>query len=301
MAVLNYAEIFNQQLFQAFFKPLMFSALWGSASNSMVKFLNAHTVQIPHIDTGGATDVNRDTITGFTRNVDNSYESKTLTHYREFSTLVDPQDVDETNVAVSIANIQQVYNREKKVPELDRYMISKLYSEKVAKDGAASIDTTNAPTTANVLDLFDQYMMEMDDSEYPDDGRVLYVTPAVHKLMKGSDRITRFIDSGTYNGQLNRAPQALDGVPIIVVPSSRMKTLYNFTNGAVADPTAGQINMLLCHPGCVLSPMKYEFVNMEEPSAHSKGKFLYYENFYCDVFLFDRRSGAVKFNVTPAV
>lgn len=299
MAVLNYAELYEQTLFQKFTKPLMFSALWNSPANSLIKFINAKTVHIPHIDVQGATDVNRDTIGDFARNVDNSYEVKTLAHDREFSTLVDPVDVDETNMAVTIANITNVFNTEQKVPELDRYMISKLYSEKVAKDGAGSIDNT-APTVDNVLDLFDEYMLNMDDSEYPDDGRVLYVTPQTHKLLKGSSRITRFIDSGVYNGQLNRAPQALDGVPLIVVPSSRMKTLYNYTNGAVADATAGQINMLLVHPGSVLAPMKYEFVNMEGPAAHTKGKYLYYERFYCDVFLFDRRSGAVQFNVTPA-
>lgn len=299
MVVLNYAEIFNTQLFQAFFKPLMFSGLWNSPANSQIKFINAKTVQIPHIDTQGATDVNRDVITGFARNVDNSFETKSLTHDREFSSLIDPMDVDETNLAVAIANIQQVYNTEHKVPELDDYMISKLYAEKVAKDGAGSIDNT-AITTANALSVFDAMMLTMDDSEYPDAGRQLYVTPQMNKILKESSELQRYLSVTQNPGNIDRAVHSLDDVDIIVVPSARMKTLYNFTNGAVADPTAGQINMLLVHPACVLSPMKYEFVNLEEPSAHTKGKYLYYERFYCDVFLFDRRSGAVQMNVTPA-
>lgn len=295
MAILNYAEQYEQALVQKFTDQMKFGALWGTQSNSMIKFANAKTVHIPHIDVQGATDVNRDTITGFGRNVDNSYELKSLTHDREFNTLVDPVDVDETNMAVTIANITNVFNTEQKVPELDKYMISKLYSEKVAKDGSGAIDAT-VLTVDNVLDLFDTFMEKMDEGEIPDDGRILYITPAIHQLMKNSSRLTRFLNVQDSNGAVNRAPLSLDNVPLVIVPSSRMKSLYNFTNGAVADGTAKQVNMALVHPAALLSPMKYEFVNIESPSAHTKGKYLYYERFYCDVFLFDRRTNGIQIN-----
>ena len=41
-------------------------------------------------------DVDRDSIGAYTRNVDNNWETKSLEHDREFRTLVDPVDVDET-------------------------------------------------------------------------------------------------------------------------------------------------------------------------------------------------------------
>lgn len=291
MATLNYAELYEQTLFQAYFAPMKFSALWNTLANQQIKFVGAKTVHIPHIDVQGATDVNRDTISAFARNVDNSYELKTLSHDREFSTLVDPVDVDETNMAVTIANITDVFNREQKVPELDKYMASKLYAEAVRLGN--TIDST-VLTVDNALQLFDNFMQNMDEGEIPDDGRILYVTPETHNLIKNSSRLTRFQAVQNADGSVNRTVLSLDGVNVIVVPSSRMKSLYNFSSGAVVDGAAKTIQMALVHPGAILAPMKYEFVNMESPSAVTKGKYLYYERFYCDVFAFDRRAQGIQ-------
>ena len=76
-----------------------------------------------------------------------------------------------------------------------------------------------------------------------------------------------------------------------------MKTVYDFSNGWAVGETAKQINMLLIHPIAVLTPVSYSFASMETPSAHSKGKYLYYEESFEDVFILNQRKNAIKFNV----
>ncbi|NNV07131.1 capsid protein [Geobacillus sp. MMMUD3] len=289
----NYAQLYQEALQQKFSEGLAFNALYNTPNNRTIKWVNAKTVQIPRITTGGFVDVDRDVVGTFTRRADNSWETKTLEHDREFRTLVDPADIDETNMALTIANITRVFNDEQKIPEMDKYMASKLYAEFVAYGGVAN---TTALDASNILSIFDTFMEEMDDAEVPQSGRILYVTPAVKKLLKQAQEIQRMLTVTQNSGSVNRNVYSLDDVQIVTVPSSRMKTAYNFTDGAVPDPTAKQINMILVHPLAVVAPQKYEFVSLDEPSAATGGKWLYYERKYWDVFILQNKVAGVKFH-----
>lgn len=293
MAVVNYAEMYQTALQQVFKVGRRFDACYNTPNNNLIKWTSAKTIQVPNIATGGYIDVNRDAVTNFTRRVDNSYIPYTLEHDREFSTLVDPVDIDESNMALTIANITQVFNTEQKIPEMDKYMASKLYAEFVDKGG--TVDTT-ALTIDNVLDVFDQFMEDMDDAEVPIEDRILYVTPQVNTLLKKADQIQRRLDVTSNSGNINRSVRSLDDVTIVPVPSSRMKTLYNFTDGAVPASGAVQINMILCNCQAMIAPLKYEFVSLDEPSAKTGGKYLYYERAYWDVFVIQQKKDGIRIN-----
>jgi hypothetical protein len=296
MAVLNYAQQYQQALQQVFKVDLKFNALYNTPNNSLVKWTSSKTIQVPTISVGGYVDVNRDQVGTMTRRVDNSWTPYNLTHDREFKTLVDPVDVDETNMAVTIANITNVFNREQKIPEMDKYMASRLLSQWVASGGVA--DTT-VLTTANILTQFDAYMEAMDEAEVPTEGRLLYVTPSINTMLKNAQNIQRTLEvSGGANG-INRTVRSLDEVTIVVVPSSRMKSLYNFTDGAVVDVAAKTINMILIHPSVLFAPQKYEFVSLDEPTATTGGKYLYYERKYWDIFVISQKKDGIKINRQP--
>ncbi|PFD98915.1 capsid protein [Bacillus sp. AFS023182] len=297
MAKPNYAQNYQQALQQKFSQGLSFIELYDTPNNQNIKWINAKTIQIPRVTTGGFTDVDRDVVGSYTRRADNDWETKTLTHDREYKTLVDPQDVDETNMALSISNITRVFNDEQKIPEMDKFMASKLYSEFGSYGQTAN---TTALTVDNVLSVYDDFMMEMDDAEVPQEGRILYVTPQVKKLLKQAKDIQRSLDVGANNGNVDRNIYSLDDVKVKTVPSSRMKTAYNFTNGAVPDAAAKQINMILVHPSTVISPQKYEFVSLDAPSATTSGKWFYYERKYWDAFLIEKKVPGIKFNIVGA-
>lgn len=296
MAAVNYAESYERSLAQAYPNVLHFGELHGTANNSIYTFLNAKTIHIPSISVTGRQNVNRDAIDGvFKRNVDDTYEDKTMQFYREWSTSLDPADVDETNMVLTIQNATKVFNETQKFPEKDAYTVSKIYADWTAQGGVA--DTT-VLTVDNVLTVFDKLMEAMDEALVPYVGRILYVTPAVKTLLKNASQIglSRHV-TDVNNTAINRIVDRLDEITLATVPSVLMKSAYSFDNGFEADADAKQINMFLVHPSAVLTPSKYSFVGIEAPAAGTKGDYIYYEKEYSDVFILNNRTAAIAFNM----
>ncbi len=292
MSALNYAQAYSQALAQAYPYVLHFAALRSAENDSRYRWTGANTIQIPSLSTTGRVDADRDTIGVAKRNFNNAWESKTLANHRKWSTLVHPMDIDETNQVASIQNITKVFNEEQKFPEMDAYLISKLYAEWVDAGGTA--DTT-ALTGDNILTVFDGYMEAMDEANVPKVGRILYATPAIKTMLKNAKEIARFFGNG--DEAIKRAVSSLEEVKIEDVPSALMKTVYDFTEGWKAGAGAKQINMALVHPSAVITPEKYTFAQLDSPSAGSEGKWVYFEEAYDDVFLLGKRKAAVVFNV----
>ena len=291
MAALNYATQYAQALAQAYPFVLHFAALRSTENDARYKWTGANTIQIPTLKTTGRVDGNRDTIGTAKRNYDNEWEPKTLANHRKWSTLVHPMDIDETNQVASISNITKVFNEEQKFPEMDAYLVSKMYADWTEAGGVA--DTT-ALTEANVLQKFDAYMEAMDDANVPATGRILYCTPTMKGILKRAQELSRYIQNGEH--AVNRNVHSLDDVQIEAVPSSLMKTAYDFTEGYKAGAGAKQINMMLVHPSAVITPEKYSFAQLDAPSAGSEGKYIYFEESYDDVFILNKRKAAIMFN-----
>ena len=295
MAAVNYAESYERALAQTYPNVLNFGELYNTANNQTYKFVDSKTIHIPSISVGGRKNVNRDAMDGsFSRNVDNSFETKTLTFYREWSTSIDPADVLDTNMILTIQNATQVFNETQKFPEKDAYTVSKIYADWVAEGKTA--DTTPL-TVDNILVVFDKLMEQMDEALVPSTGRLLYVTPAVKTLLKQASNVTLYKDVAS-QANINRVVDRLDEVTLITVPSFLMKTAYDFNTGFEPSESAKQINLFLVHPTAILTPSKYAFVGMEAPAAGTKGDYIYYEKEYADVFILNNRTGAIAFNIT---
>lgn len=296
MAALNYAKEYQANLEQAFPYVLNFGRLYQSPSNSRFSFIGAKTIAVPTILTTGRTDANRDTIDQKKRNYDNDYTEFTLKNFRSWETLVHPRDIAETKGAAAIGNITQVYNEEQKFPEMDAYCVSKIFSDWSKLSMTAKEVKL---TTENVLTTFDSLMEYMDNKRVPMNGRVLYVTPSVKTLLKNADKIQRTIDAGSANSALNRAVSRLDEVELVSVPEELMRTLYDFTVGWKVADDAKQIRMFLINPLAVITPMVYNFAQLDEPSAGTQGKYDYYEESYEDVFVLPLKKDAIQFVVDP--
>ena len=293
--VLNYAKEYSRALAQAFPYVLNFGALYATPNNNRYRWVNAKTIEIPSISTTGRVNANRDTVAFAQRNYDNAWETKTLTNERKWSTLVHPMDIDQTNMVATISNITQVFNEEQKFPEMDAYTASKIFQDWEALGNEA--DTTEL-TINNVLQVFDNLMLKMDNARVPANGRILYVTHEVKKLINNADKISRSLDVATGPNAIDRRVNRLDEVQIIGVPATLMKTLYNFTQGWEIEIGADQINMFLVHPLAVITPVSYTFSRLDAPSALSEGKYTYYEESFEDVFILNKKADAIQFNIT---
>lgn len=294
MAALNYAKQYSQALANQFPYVLNFGALYATPTNGRYRIVNAKTIEIPTLTTTGRVNADRDTIATAARNYDNSWESKTLTNQRKWSTLVHPMDIDQTNQVASIANITKTFNEFQKFPEMDAYTVSKIYTDWAAQGMTA--DKT-ALTVANVLETFDKLMLAMDNARVPANGRILYVTHEVKTMLKQAQGLTRNFDVQSNNENINRMVSRLDEVQVIGVPATLMKTAYVFTTGWAPAEGAKQINMMLIHPNVVITPVSYAFAQLEEPSALSEGKYVYYEESFEDVFILNQQKGGIQFNI----
>lgn len=295
MANLNYAKEYGRALSQAYPYVLNFGALYNTANNSLFRWTGAKTIEIPSISTSGRVDADRDTIATAQRNYNNAWEPKTLTNQRKWSTLVHPMDIDQTNYVASISNITRVFNEEQKFPEMDAYCVSKIYTDWVAQSMTA--DTTT-PSINNVLDIFDTLMLNMDNERVPQNGRILYVTHEIKKMLKNAQTIERSLNVQDAKDQINRIVNRLDEVEVIGVEANLMKTAYDFTTGWAPASNADQINMFLVHPSAVITPVSYSFAQLDEPSAGSEGKYIYFEESFEDVFILNKKKGAIQFNIT---
>lgn len=297
MATINYATNFEQALQQKFNKDLCYVDLYGSLTTptNLYRWVNANTIAIPRIDVTGYVDTDRDSAGNYTRNVDNSYELKTLDHDREFSTLIDPMDIDETNQALSVANISRVFIEEQEIPEMDKFMTQALYNKKVLFDGQGSINTV-VLTPTNILSEIDKLTELADEAEVPREGRYLYVTSAIETILKQASQIDRRQEVTNNNGSTNRSITRLEDLIIKSVPSVRMKSAYDFSLGAVPAVGAKQVNLILIHPRVVLAPQKYAAMSMATPSALTKDRYFYYQRKYWDVFVIERKTGGLQIN-----
>lgn len=301
LGTVSYADEYLRELSQWFPYMLNFGALYATPNNNRFRWINSKTIEIPSIRTSGRTDADRDSIGTAQRNYDNAWEAKTLSNERKWSTLIHPRDIDETNQAASITNITKVFNETQKFPEMDAYTISKIFADwSLAEDekGDVRLPDTTVLSVQNILDVFDNLMLSMDNERVPANGRILYVTHEVNKMLKNADKISRSIDVTSGPNAIDRRVNRLDEVQIIPVPAILMKTAYDFTEGWEVDSDASQINMFLVHPLAVITPVTYEFADLTAPSAVTEGKYYYYEESHEDVFILNKQAGAIRFNIS---
>lgn len=293
---INYAVQYAKELLNVYPYQSYFSATtWNAPNSSKYRPISGQTIMIPSLTVSGARAVNRDNITGqFSRNFNNTYEPKVMRMYREWDTIIDPMDIVQTNDVATIANITKTFNETQKIPEMDAYAACSFAS--FASD-FGGVDSTTL-TKDNILSSWDSYLVYMVDQRVNRDSVVAYMTPQTYALLKAAAGITRFIEVTSGIRSIDRNFARLDGIDVVEVPSDLMKSLYDFTTGFVADDNASQINLLLVDKNAVIAPIVYDTSMVSTPQAGSKGKYIYYESYYYDVFASNNRLAGFFVNMS---
>lgn len=290
---LNYATEYSKAMANAYPYWSYFSDLYGSPNSATYKPISGKAVAVQSMTTSGARAVNRDQITGtFNRNFNTSEQILTMRMDREWDTLADPMDIQQDPI-VNIANITKTFNEFQKVPEMDAYAASALAQ---AASGFGGVDNTSL-TADNILKTWDTYLAYMVNQRVPRDRIRAKMTPDTYKLLKEAAGITRFVEADTGIRNIDRNVGKLDGVVIMEVPKDIMMSAYDFTEGWASATGAKQINLLMFDPIAIAAPVVYETSMMSAPTAQSKGKWLYYERYYYDVFALNQRLPGIFVNM----
>lgn len=193
-----------------------------------VKWLDAKTVKTNNISlTGGWNDYTRGgTIDKGTVNISKAnYE---LTQEKASSFELDNLDEMENPVA-TIGNVFDTYSATISSPNTNHYCIEVLAEQ-------AGQKVTETITAANALSAFDDAKQALEDAGTPEGNWVLLGSTSYIRLLQESEAISRTMEVATFNGQINREVQMLDGIPIMKIPTSQ---------AVLPAPAGNKINFIM--------------------------------------------------------
>ncbi|QEY33727.1 hypothetical protein FL966_00885 [Caproiciproducens galactitolivorans] len=202
------------------------------------QFVGTNKIKLPKVSVDGAGTYDRDN--GYVQgSAGVSWEEHTLQYDRGRKFRIDVIDNDE--VAFDLyRRVASEYVRTKEVPEIDAVRFAEIYAAAKRNGSLATVVEKDLGTSDSILDLFDAAEATMNEKEVPEEGRVLYVTNTVYKMLKSDAKISRRIDVGQANPNIDRRVEMLDGItPIIKVPQSRFNSLIQLNDGKTAGQTAG--------------------------------------------------------------
>lgn len=231
---LEMAKIFQKELD----KQMLVGATsgWMEANAVNVKYTGGDTVRMPEISTTGMAQYDRDN--GFNQGaVTLSYRDYKLTQDRGRTFHLDAMDVDESNFIASAGNVMGEFQRLQVIPEVDAYRYSRIAA--LAK-GASHETASFTPDKDNILDALDNEITKIQDIVGESEGLVIIMSTPVRTVLNGAKNIQRYLDVTQFKaGEIDTKVRTYNEIPIIPVPSARMKTAYVFNDGKTAGQEKG--------------------------------------------------------------
>ena len=226
---------FNQTMTSTLDKAVVQKSATGFLADNALraKFVGAKTVMIPDVDMSGLGDYDRDNgFVGGSITVSNT--PVTLSQDRGRSFQIDREDGDETGIANLAGQVLAEFVRTKVVPEMDAYVISKLATYAVTEEQTVEGDVDEPYA------LFCEAVAAVQDAVGYDEELVAFVDNTMYAALCRSDELTRSIDVGNFKkGEIDFEVKKLDGVTLLPVEKSRMKTAYDFLDGETSGEEAG--------------------------------------------------------------
>lgn len=256
------------------------------AANERVRFIGAKTIQLYKTTMDGLGNYSRNN--GFvTGSVNGLWEPHELTQDRGRSFMIDVMDNDET-LGMAFGTLVGEFVRTHVVPELDAYRFAKYAGEAGL---SASADLTSS---TNVADLIDEAEEKMGDAEVPRDGRILFVSEAAYKQLKGN--ITRYLANET---GVNRNIEMYNDMEVVRIPKGRFNTAITLNDGTSATDGGYEIggkpiNFMILHPSAVVQVTKHVVPRIFSPQVNQQAdswKFDY--RVFHDAFVEDNKVNGI--------
>jgi hypothetical protein len=269
----NYATIFSPVIDQALIATLTSAPMQADAAD--IKYEGGSTIKLATVSTSGLGDYNR--ATGYPSGaVSVDWETYAFDKDRAIRLNIDKFDVDETAFVDTVANAVKVLREENTDPEIDAYRYAKVFSS-VA--GASLLATpapmaSYVPAIGDILTKLQDDMTAVQDTVGETSPLVCYMSRQAYGVLSKSsemDKILQVLETNI-NGVATKV-KGLDSMPIIPVPSSRMRTAYTFNDGTstfgfAAAATAGKINWIIAPRGALKGVVKGDEVKVIEPAVN---------------------------------
>ncbi|MBY2477561.1 hypothetical protein KWV16_11785 [Clostridioides difficile] len=205
---------------------------WMEKNAGQVIYDGGREVKVPKVSMDGLGDYDRSK--GYAPGaVTLEYETMRMEMDRGREFMLDSMDVNETNFIVNASSVMGLFQKKHVIPEIDAYRYSKIFSEIAKIDECVKYSYEAAAAT--ILSELKYQIASIQDSV----GEIPLVISMSSMIASILEQSTQLDDIEFGDGDIKRVVKSIDDVPIIKVPSKRMKTEYIFMDGKTSGQTGG--------------------------------------------------------------
>lgn len=273
------------------------------ANAGQVKYDGGDTVHIPEISMQGLAKYDRDE--GFNQgSVTLKFNPYKMTQDRGRTFQLDSMDVNETNFVATAGTVMGEFQRTQVIPEIDAYRYSKISALATAEN---KVTTGFTPAVATILEKLEAEITEIQDVVGEDEGLIIVMSTKLRTILNNADKFNRYLNVAEFkNGSVNTTVKSFNDIPILGVPSARMKTAYVFNDGKTANQQAGgfkadtgakDINWIIMPQRAPIAVSKTDKVRVFTPELNQKAdawKIDYRK--YHDLWIPKNRFAAIRVN-----
>lgn len=264
---INYASKYSTEIDERF----NLGSVTGNIINNNFEFDGVNSVYVYSADTTELQDYN---MTGGSRygtpeELGNHIQKMTLTQDKAFTFTIDARNNSDTLMTQHAGRCLQREIDEVIIPTIDKYRLAKLAEN-------AGVIKNDVIFSDKFYDEFIHVNAELTDNLVPTTGRVAYISPQAHILIKTNSTYTGMGDKAFEVAQTGNAYK-IDGVAICVVPSSYLP------KGVLA---------LITHPCALTSPVKLSEYKIHENPPGVNG-WLVEGRVYYDAFVLNNKKNAI--------
>jgi hypothetical protein len=248
--------------------------------------MDAKSILIPKISTQALANYSRST--GFVAGDANlTWQTHTFTQDRGRSFTIDNADNMET-AGVAFGALAADFIQQRVAPEVDAYRFAKLFALKGAGAAADLASTTVDGAITKATEV-------LDDKNVPEEGRIIYVSAEIYKLIKDSPKYDSLVAPGG-----DKKIEMYDNMKLVRVPRTRFYTQITLRDGTTAGQEDGgyvktastgrDLNFVVVHPSAVLSPVKINAPRIFSPEVNQDADAYKFQlRIYHDSFVFDNK------------
>lgn len=273
------------------------------ANAGQVKYDGGDTVHIPEVSMQGLAKYDRDE--GFNQgSVTLKFNPYKMTQDRGRTFQLDSMDVNETNFVATAGTVMGEFQRTQVIPEIDAYRYSKISALATAEN---KVTTGFTPAVATILEKLEAEITEIQDVVGEEEGLIIVMSTKLRTILNNADKFNRYLNVAEFkNGSVNTTVKSFNDVPILGVPSARMKTAYVFNDGKTANQQAGgfkadtgakDINWIIMPQRAPIAVSKTDKVRIFTPELNQKAdawKIDYRK--YHDLWIPKNRFAAIRVN-----
>lgn len=211
--------------------------------------------------------------------VEDTLQTWQLTRDRAWTKSIDKSNFQDAMMVKQPGKYLAQVTREKMIPEIDTYILAAINTAGETA-GREDIAADSATTSSNAWTNFLLINADITDREAPETGRVAAMTAAYYNLLKQTGFV---LDSDSaYRDRKSGSLGTVDGVSVVVVPSSRMPA---------------NTDLIISHPSVTVAPEKLVDYTLHKNAPGISGDLLEYRHRY-DAFVDTNKTASIGIHRT---